>query len=386
MDASWLDNGKAEEQLETLLESVAESMSVEALKVLAVRLGKLPPNASFQDVYIWVSQDMAEVERILSGGADLLSDETERALHDGAEACDAWAQPYYDYRGKEQTAALEDMTASTILRHAGQSSRKTAEKLCRTRVCGLVGPDGFKPMQDAYTDMLTNAIIQQQAGRSTEDVLPDLVEQLSESGLKVKYRSGATRDLYSAVSMNLSDGFAKAMDETREAKAVDFGADGYAISAHSMCAPDHIDYQGKRFTFAEFDAIQAKLKRPIGMYNCKHHTTKVIVGIGRGAYTDEQRKQLKELSEKPVTVGTPGREKTMTAYEFTQRQRQLETRCRKLRGAAQIADAAGEQDLAEKYRAKAQAVRTQYEAESKQAKIRTRPERLEIYDWKTLDR
>lgn len=385
MNAIDLDTGAAERYLEDRITAVVESMSVEALKVLAVRLGALPEGCTYQDVYIWLSQDLAEVETILAGGADLVSAEYASFLEEAAQAADEWAQPFFDYRGIEQAPALEDACIAHTIRTGAEEAEKVAKRYCSTRAVGIVGKNGVLSLRDSYERMLSESVRRMAQGESMEDILPSLVEELSSSGLRVRYKSGATRDLYSAVRLVMEDGYTKTMGEIREQKASDFGADGYAISAHAYCAPDHLPYQGKRYTFEEFDAVQNKLKRPIGQYNCRHHTTKCIVGIGRGAYTAKQLDNIRHASQRDVTFGRGENAKTMSAYEFTQRQRQLETRCRKLRGAAQIADAAGETDLRDKYRRAADNVARQYETESGQAHVPTRPERLRIYDWSTLN-
>ena len=118
----------------------------------------------------------------------------------------------------------------------------------------------------------------------------------------------------------------------------EIGADGYELSAHMTCAKDHLPVQGHRFTKAEFDKMQnglpfkdekgrnfAPLKRPIGLWNCRHTATPVLLGLSHSRYTDEQLKELENANNATINVGG----KDYTAYELSQLMRQVETEIRK---------------------------------------------------------
>ncbi len=114
------------------------------------------------------------------------------------------------------------------------------------------------------------------------------------------------------------------------------------LSAHAICAPDHLAVQGRQFSNDEFDKMQNGLDfedvngneykgfpRPIGQWNCRHVKFPIIVGISKPAHTDEELKAYAENS----------REK----YSLTQQQRAMETKLRQLKTERLAASAAGDE-------------------------------------------
>ena len=68
---------------------------------------------------------------------------------------------------------------------------------------------------------------------------------------KVRYASGLTRRLDTAARQNVLDGFRALMQRTRDETGKAFGADGVEISAHMLCAEDHLPYQGRQFSLED---------------------------------------------------------------------------------------------------------------------------------------
>ena len=381
MDVADLDNGAAEAAIQAKIEAIGESMSAQVLCTIAKRLGEIPKGATFVDVYRWLSEDMGRLDELFLRGGRLISESTDDELHQLAETVDKWGAPYYAAKKVKQAACEDNIYLAQILRTAAESMDADISKMVRTRAAMIDTGNGLMPIRQAYLDACTRAVLGTVGGKSTEDVIVDAVEALSKSGVKIVYKSGVRRDLYSAVGLNVRDGYGQAMQDLRDRQAVEFGADGVAISAHAMCAPDHQRIQGRRFKMADFERMQQTMKRPIGKYNCRHHVTKVIMGIGKGAYDAEDRKQLIEASNRKVKFDDGGEKKEMTAYEYTQHQREVETRVRKLRVGAQVATAGGQTELAETYRNKAKALADTYKAQNRQTGIEGMPERMEVYDW-----
>ncbi len=67
------------------------------------------------------------------------------------------------------------------------------------------------------------------------------------------------------------------------------GADGIEISAHVLCAEDHLPYQGKQYSNKDFERIQASLDRPFGQWNCKHTMYPIILGVSDEAALQQYR-------------------------------------------------------------------------------------------------
>lgn len=103
------------------------------------------------------------------------------------------------------------------------------------------------------------------------------------------------------------------------------GANAVEISAHAICAPDHLPYQGRRFSFAEFEYIQASLKRPIGADDCMHSLHPIIMGISRPAYTEEMLEWYRFNSLEPLSVDGI----VKTRYEWMMKIRSVEDSIRK---------------------------------------------------------
>lgn len=382
MDVRDLDNGVAEQAVADALAARGEAVSIQALTVVAKRLRMVGQGWTPAQVYAWLARDMGMLRQLLERGAGMLEKAGADAMEELGSAVDDWAAPFYAAKKVRQASSADSPYLSRLLESGVEKMGKDVRSMCRTSACRIFDGSKWVPLTDWYGKVLTTAALNAAAGRDTAKQVRKAVYALSGSGLRVQYKSGATRELYSAVSQSVRDQYSQTMQDMRNQQAKEFGADGVAISAHSYCAPDHLPYQGRRFKDAEFEKIQSSLKRPIGGYGCRHHYVRVIVGIGRGAYTDEQREKMREASEKTVTYVENGVEKQTTGYGFTQHQRAVETSIRKLKGAGMVADSAGDAELAKDFRRRAKAAEEAYKAQCKAAGFEPRMERTKVYDWK----
>ena len=163
------------------------------------------------------------------------------------------------------------------------------------------------------------------------------MRQAATNGLRVIYPPKTpggrpyTRRLDSAVRMNILDGVRSLNNAMLRQLGDEYGADGVEVSAHVLCAPDHIDVQGRQFSKKEFygpGGIESSLRRAFGTCNCKHTIYPIILGISEPAYSDEQLAEINRLSTEEVTIGEGENARTMTRYEWSQEQRRLETAIR----------------------------------------------------------
>lgn len=79
----------------------------------------------------------------------------------------------------------------------------------------------------------------------------------------------------------------------------------------------------------------------IGQWNCKHIALPILLGISQPAYTDEELAAFARNGREEITIDGI----TMTRYEWTQKQRQIETAVRAQKNIAIMAKASGD-DLA----------------------------------------
>ena len=196
----------------------------------------------------------------------------------------------------------------------------------------------------------------------------------ADEGLKVTYSSGITRRLDSAVRMNVLDGIRQVNDGIREKTGEEFGADGVEVTAHALCAADHIDIQGRQFSKADFIRINESLQRRISTCNCKHSTFPIVLGVSQPAYTSQELQQYKANSEKTVTING----KEMTKYQATQAQRNMETAIRKQKDKYIFADTMGDTESASAIKENIKQLQTQYNYLSKQAGLSPKMDRTYV--------
>lgn len=214
-----------------------------------------------------------------------------------------------------------------------------------------------------------------------EDYSKAIRRALSEAasdGLRVTYPSGRTMRLDSAVRQNVLDGIRALNNNVLEQAGREFGADGIEISAHALCAEDHLPYQGRQYSNAEFAKLQDKLPRPFGMWNCKHSMHPILLGISEPAYTDEELADYRSNSSEKITIEG----KTLTRYQWTQQQRKIETAVRYEKDKAVAAKAAGDNVLRRECQRNINALQEQYEKISNAAGIKTEFGRMRVEGFK----
>ena len=167
------------------------------------------------------------------------------------------------------------------------------------------------------------------------------LKEAAADGLRVQYASGATRRLDSAVRMNVLDGIRQLNQDVTIQTGKEYGADGVELSAHRLCAEDHLPYQGRQFSLKEYERLQAQLERPIGMWNCRHFAFPIILGVSEPAHSPELLENYRRSSQERITIDGV----TKTRYEWTQQQRKLETAVRRQKDVANTARAAGDDVL-----------------------------------------
>lgn len=188
----------------------------------------------------------------------------------------------------------------------------------------LINISNTTSIQKQYIKAIDKAVQEISLGISQpEQVIRSILKEEANSGIKVRYKSGLTRRLDTAVRMNVKGGMNRLHAELQDKIGEEYGADGIEVSAHALCAPDHLFIQGRQFTKEQFKKIDESLHRPIGEYNCYHYTINIKMG-DTPAYTEEQLAELNRLATEKVVID--GKERTR--YEVSQMMRNLEYRMR----------------------------------------------------------
>lgn len=227
-----------------------------------------------------------------------------------------------------------------------------------------------------YRDVIDRGIQAAQAGvEDYRSAMRRALREASAEGLRVKYASGLTRRLDSAVRMNVLDGIHALNQANMDAIGSAFGADGVEISAHPMCAEDHLPYQGKQYSNAAFAELQDKLPRPIGMWNCRHIAYPILLGISPPAHSAQELDEYRRGSTEQIEIDGA----THSRYEWTQVQRAIETAVRYKQDEITLAKAAGDDVLVRDARRKIRELDSYYSKISEAAGTPKRRERMGTY-------
>lgn len=364
------------EELEDALDAAAAGAEAKALGILAEGVAKVAEGMTEGEALASVAGVLRKVDKALSQAVTHAESSIAAMGSAVSDANDEWSEPFYEAAGAAQTGA-----AAAIVSKAAEEADEAVRAAFKSSVLGLAQRDGtgFVPLARAYREVVTDVAAGMVRGERTgERAVRDAVRRLCSGGLRVVYDSKRTMELHSAVRMSVGDTFRRAMQASREKMGEEFGADGVEVSAHGLCAPDHLRYQGRQFSKKDFDRIQARLERPIAQgYNCRHSVWPVILGVSKPALTDEELSELESMSRDTVTFTVRGEERSMTRYAFTQHQRAMERRIRDARMKAYAAEKSGAGATAENRRVRE--LLRGYRAVSQEAGIGTRLERTKLY-------
>ena len=200
------------------------------------------------------------------------------------------------------------------------------------------------------------------------------LREAGNGGLSVQYPSGLTRRLDSNLRQNVLDGVRSLNNDILGQLGNEYGADGVELSAHALCAEDHLPYQGRQFSRKAFERLQASLPRPIGMWNCKHTIFPVVLGVSEPAHTPEELAAYARNSREAIEID--GRVKTR--YEWTQEQRRTETAIRRQKDVANLAKASGDDVLRREAQSHINTLQDYYARISAGAGLTQQPERAAV--------
>lgn len=193
-------------------------------------------------------------------------------------------------------------------------------------------------VEDTYKFVTSRAI---QAARSKaikyDTAMIMLLRQLADSGARYKLNGEDgvyTQQIDVYLKQWLLNNVRDLTQQVQDEIAKQVGADGKEISAHIFSAPDHEPIQGHQFTNTEFKKLQTEqpfedingnqfdaIRRPIGMWNCRHYTRAIIVGVTKPLHT---QKELDENIQKNKAGYTDASETHRTLYKCSLEQRRIE--------------------------------------------------------------
>ena len=254
-----------------------------------------------------------------------------------------FVETYYKAQNKEFISYSNNTQLQGIVSSIKKETNNTFINIANSNNIGFTLKDDkgniiYKPIRQVYNDLIDEAVYNVSIGtKDYQGAMRKTINQLADSGVKIHeeklgYKNGYNRRIDSSVRQDVLTGVRQINLDVQRQIGEDFGADGLEISAHGLCARDHLDIQGKQF-FArkgeDLDAlaerINSNLQRPIGELNCRHFMFSILKGVSLPSYTNKQLARYRKESLTEISY----KGKTYTKYEATQEQRRLETAIRK---------------------------------------------------------
>lgn len=269
----------------------------------------------------------------------------------------------------EDNGSLQQMADA----YAEMTKSKTAEML--QNLWGTA-PDGqVLPLQDAYARALDFAFRETATGvLDMETAIRRAVMPLAKRGLRtIEQKSGRSIGIEYACRRYIMDQLGALDDEVQKANHDRLGCDGWEISAHAACAPDHEPIQGRQYSDAEYEQLNNSLQRRIGHLNCGHTASPIILGVNAPQYTEAELKQFAEDNERGITYNG----KHYTLYQAGQEQATMENAIRNLRRQILADEEAKSPDL-QKHQIRLRVLQSEYTKFCKAANLPTRNERLQV--------
>lgn len=282
--------------------------------------------------------DLKTIEKEIAKTTNKNIKEIEKILNKVAMSSVNFANTFYKYRGMKELKSYKD---NKKLVNLVEAIKNQAEKDYKniSKTYGFLTNGKYKTLRQQYIAIIDKGITAVITGTMDYNTaIRNAVKSMVDSGIRtitypsgdvkiktVKFKSGYSRRLDSQIRMNIMEGMRRLNMEMLDITSKEFGADGYEITAHGLCAPDHLNIQGNQYSKKEYEEMNNNLSRPIGTLNCKHIAIPIVLGVSTPAYSDKELLKIVDNSNKEVIY----KDKVYTRYEASQKQRKLETQIRK---------------------------------------------------------
>ncbi len=232
----------------------------------------------------------------------------------------------YKAVGKPFTQFKDNQELQLLIGSVIQQTRNEMVNITQTLgfAVEMQGKMIFTPLSEYLQKTLDTAVLEVANGTfDYNSTLKKVVSEMTKSGLRtVDYASGWTNRVEVAARRALMTGITQVTSHINETNAKELGTDKFEVSYHSGARPSHAEWQGRVYTKKQLVDICGLGTGPGLMgWNCYHSYYPFIEGVSERTYTDEQLQEMNARENKPREY--MGKE--YTAYEATQRQRQLET-------------------------------------------------------------
>lgn len=327
---------------------------------------------------------LEEIEKAIRDTTGISEKKLNELLDDVVERNQAYYTELIDLAGVTKPQAL--VSAATIDAIYRQTGR---ELLNLTQSMGFLVDGGrtMLPPAKAYQWALNNAEMQIQSGAiSYNQAIKRAIMQLADSGIRVvNYESGHRDHIDVAARRAVMTGVSQICAKYTEQSAEYLNTPYFEVSAHIGARDkgkgwaNHREWQGKVYSTRDHDKYPniydvCGLGRVDGLEgaNCRHIRTAFVDGVMERTYTDKQLSHIDDGRD----ANFEGRH--YSAYEATQKQRQIERTVRKLERRRTAFEAQGNTEEAQAARIKIRRLRKEYKAFSAAADLPLQTERMKV--------
>jgi hypothetical protein len=283
-------------------------------------------------------KDLDEIKKYLAKVTQLNMQDITKIFEEEAKINQDFAKQYYLAKGKDFLPYESNLILQNQVKSIANITLRNYLNISKTTAFVVNGK--VTPLSMAYRELIDKSITAISQGKETyQQVMKNALLELGNNGIRTIDYNGQSRRLDTALRMNIMDGMRTLSNQLQEQFGNEFGADGIEISVHSNPAPDHEDIQGRQFRIEEYDKLEAgglavdykgnwydgADKRHISTLNCYHYIFRIVLGVNKPQYTDEQLKAIQAQNQDGFILDG----KHYTMYEGTQLQRRIETEVRK---------------------------------------------------------
>lgn len=380
------------EVLDTLPEELAElyrSLETTLLDEICSRLklsGELN-EVTVQDIRALRSHGISleNINKAIQRTANISQRELKKLLDGVVERNQRYYQEVMDLAGVTAPETL--VSAADIVAIMAQAQRGVGNL---TRSMGFLVDNGRTILTPAraYQWALDNAEMQVMSGTiSYNQAIKSAVKQLAGSGIKVvDYESGHRDQIDVAARRAVMTGVSQLCAKYTEQSAEYLETPYFEVSAHIGARDKGVGWQNHKAWQGRVYSVRAGDKYPsiyevcgLGYVdglegaNCRHIRTAFVDGVMERTYTDEELSHIDDGHD----VDFDG--KHYTAYEATQKQRQIERTVRKMKREQVAYKASRLEEDAQAVTARIRRLSKEYKAFSEAAGLPLQRERMQVH-------
>ncbi len=374
-----------EEFIEDLIQPISDIYQETNSKVLSIMVNRIKQIGTLSAIdagrlsILLKNQDLKQIEKVLSDATNLSIKQIDSIVEESAAYNDDLSEKLYKARNMPPTTFATDSALLNVVDVARKNMVDSVVNLSKTT--GFMINGKMTSVAKTYNYAINRSVFEVQQGLFDFNTsMRSTIKELAGNGIRtVDFESGYSRRLDSQTRMNISDGIRQLNANYRETQGEQFGADGVELSAHGLCAPDHLPYQGKQFSKKEFELLQSTLERPFFTMSCHHSSFPIILGISQPIYDKSELSDINDKSNEIVQYQLPsGKTVERTRYEATQDQRNQETKIRRLKDVKNQLDVMGDSTGSSLYQRKIKEQTAIYKKMSEQMGISPKLERTRI--------